>query len=169
MKKWLLCLLAVLMVLSIAACNKDTVTASDKVFSSNGMNITLTSAFKESRIDGYTVVYDSPEIAVFGLREAYADAAQLKDMTLSEYADIIYKNNSSKSPKPVSTVDGLTVIEYEFHNEKLNKNYSYFTVMFKCDDCFWMVQFTCETKNYEANRPYFINWAKTVTFTSAAE
>ncbi len=169
MKRWLLCLLAVLMVLPITACNKDTATASDKVFSSNGMNITLTSAFKKSKVEGYTVVYDSPEIAVFGLREDYAYVAQLKDMTLSEYADIIYKNNSSKSPKPVSTVDGLTVIEYEFHNEELDKNYSYFTVMFKCDDCFWMVQFACETENYEANRPYFINWAKTITFSSATE
>ena len=169
MKKWLLCLLAVIMVLPLAACSVDVKTASDKEFSSNGMKITLTSAFRESQAEGYTAVYDSSEVAVIGLREPYSVAAQLEDMTLSEYADIVYQNNASKSPKPISTVDGLTVMEFEFHNDELDKDYSYFTVMLKGEDCFWMIQFASETNNYEECKPYFIKWAKSITLTPFAE
>lgn len=168
MKKWLLCLLAVLMVLPLAACSVDAISASDKAFLSNGLEITLTSAFSEKEAEaGYTIAFDSTTVCVRGLKELYSSDPQLENMTLDKYTEKIYEKNSALSPKPIDTVDGLPIMEYELHNDQQNRDYSYFTTMFKGDDCFWLLQFACETKNYEEYRPYFIKWAKTVTLTSA--
>ena len=171
MKKFLSLLLLATLLLTFCACTS----AAPKAFSSNGMTITLTSGFTETTQEGYTACYDSKDVAVFTLKEAFTgqlitvDGAsgnikKDKDLTLNEYAKVVRTANISKNPSATKQEDGLTYFEYTFLNEQLNKTYSYFCVMYKASDAFWLVQFACLEGKYETLRPSFVEWAKTVSF-----
>lgn len=162
MKKIVSVLLVVLLLFSLASCMEP----SPKEFTSNGMSITLTNKFVETNVQGYTVCYDSSNAAVFALKEAFTLQAGLSDLSLDEYAQLVYQANSSKSPNPIATENGLTIMEYSFLNTEENQTYCYLATMFKADDAFWLVQFACKENAYEAQRPQFIEWAKSVTFAS---
>jgi hypothetical protein len=168
MKKGLLqsaiCLLLVGVMLCCSGCFRIKVyEASDKTFSTQGLTITLTSAFIEtSGAKGYTACYDSPEVAVFALKESFDLQDGFGDLLAEEYAALVREANSDKNPSPVSDADGLLSIEYSFLNTVENKEFTYYTAMFKGEDAFWMVQFACESSLYEEYRPHFIKWAKTV-------
>lgn len=160
MKKILCCLLVVLFLFSLTACG----TASPKEFTSNGMTVTLTDAFKEASYEGYTVCYESKDVAVFVLKESFSIQEGFGDLSVDDYAELVYTANASKNPNAVAKEDGLTVMEYSFLNEQENKTYSYYSAMFKGTDAFWLVQFACVEENYEAKRDTFVEWAKTVEF-----
>lgn len=166
MKKIVVVITAIMLVLLAGCSSIDVKTAKTEEFSSKGISITLTKAFKEAEFSGYTVCFDSPEIAVFTLKEEFSAFESFGDISLSEYAQFVLEANKSKSAKEVLESDGLTYLEYEFHNDSENKDYGYFVTMFKGPDAFWLVQFACEKSLYENNKPYFIKWAKTVQFTN---
>ena len=162
MKRIVCVLLIAVLALSLASCMEP----SPKEFTSNGMSITLTDRFVENTYEGYTVCYDSSDAAVFALKEAFTLQAGLGELSLDEYAQLVYQANSSKSPETVAKEDGLTIMEYSFLNEAENQTYRYLATMFKAEDAFWLVQFACVEDDYEAKRPLFMEWAKSVTFAS---
>ena len=57
MKKIVLIILSAVLLLSAVSCT-DLLKPQEKVFSSNGMSITLTTEFNEASIEGYTVCYE---------------------------------------------------------------------------------------------------------------
>ena len=162
MKRILSCLLVVLFLFSLTACSK----ASPEEFTSVGMTITLTSDFELTEVEGYTACYDSKDVAVFVLKESFLLQEGFGDLSLDDYADLVYTANASKNPTAVAKEGDLTVMEYEFLNEQENKTYSYYTVMYKSSDAFWTVQFACKKKLYKAKKDTFIEWANTVEFAS---
>lgn len=161
MKKIISLLLVTLLLFSFAGCSIE---PKDKTFSAEGMEITLTELFTEVEMDGYTVCYGSPTVSVFVLKESYSATPEFEDMSLEEYADLVFKANASKLPQAVTQVDGLTTMEYSFYNEDEDVTYKYFSTMFKGADAFWLIQFVSVQTVYESNKPRFIEWAKTVTF-----
>ncbi len=166
-KRFLTGILSVASLLLLVSCSATNVKeANEKVFTSDGMHITLTEGFKEKEMEGYTACYDSPEIAVFTLKET---GDNITTMTVLDYAQLVLSANASKSPKNIETIDGIPSMEYTYTNETTNVEYQYLTFMYKAADAFWLVQFTCKTEDYEADKPYFINWAKTVTFDNVTE
>ena len=184
MKKLLSILLLTVMLFTLVACGGgDTTTTAattttttgpqkvyekvPKQFSSSGMKITLTDAFIEATVPGYTVCYDSSDVAVVALKESFSLLAGLSGLSVEEYADLVHQSNASKSPTAVTKLDGLTVFEYDFLNTDLNQTYSYLTVMYKGSDAFWTIQFSTLKGQYTEYRPYLINWAKTVNVTGA--
>lgn len=160
MKKILCCLLVVLFLFSLTACGGE----SAKEFTSNGMTVTLTDAFQETNYEGYTVCYESKDVAVFVLKESFSIQEGFGDLSLDDYAELVYAANASKNPSAVAKEDGLTVMEYSFLNQQENQTYSYYSAMFKGTDAFWLVQFACVEDKYEAKRDTFVEWAKTVEF-----
>ena len=85
MKKIISCLLAVLILFSFAAC----ATGAEKEFTSNGMTLTLTDEFRETTYEGYTVCYESKDVAVFVLKESFSLQAGLGDMSIDDYAELV--------------------------------------------------------------------------------
>lgn len=164
-KRILACILTAASLLLFAGCGtKNVKEAKDKTFSVEGMNITLTGGFSKKDMEGYTACFDSSEIAVFALRET---ADGISAMSLLEYAALVLKANASKSPSGIETIDGMTCLEYTWTNETTQTEYKYLTFLYKAPDAFWMVQFSCKTADYEADKPYFVKWAKTVRFDTA--
>ena len=130
----------------------------EKVFSSNGMNITLSEAFKEATIENYTVAYDSKKVAVFALKEPFALEDGFEDITLDQYADfVIQANGLSEIQK--KTDNGLIWFDYDLDNPEANGTYRYFTYVYKTNDAFWMVQFATLKSNAEKESQEIAEWA----------
>ena len=138
-------------------------TPEPKDFSSNGMNITLTDEFVKTDIENYTVAYDSKNVAVFALKEAFALADGLQDYTLEQYGNLVLQNNNLSASK-LQNLEGLTEFEYEFTNPDTKDTYKYFSFVYKADDAFWLVQFATLTENVNEYRAQILEWAKTVSF-----
>lgn len=138
-------------------------TPDPKDFSSNGMTITLTDEFIKTDIENYTVAYDSKNVAVFALKEAFALADGFQNYTLEQYGNLILKNNNL-SASELQNLDGLTEFEYEFTNPNTKDTYKYFSFVYKADDAFWLVQFATLTENVNEYRTQILEWAKTVSF-----
>lgn len=134
-----------------------------KDFSSNGMSISLTDEFIEIDVENYTVVYDSKNVAVFALKEAFALADGFQNYTLEQYGNLVLKNNNL-SASELQNLDGLTEFEYEFTNPNTKDTYTYFSFVYKADDAFWLVQFATLTENVDEYRAQILEWAKTVSF-----
>ena len=162
MKKMISGLLVVLVLLSLVSCTGE----SAKKFTSNGMSIVLTDAFTECTLEGYTVCYDSKEAGVFVLKEPFSLRAGFSDLSIDDYAELVYDANASKSPSKISKEGGLTSMEYSFLNEEENQTYRYYTTVFKTSDAFWLIQFACKQEDYDAKRHTFIDWAKSIEFTA---
>ena len=137
-------------------------TPEPKDFSSNGMNITLTDEFVKTDIENYTVAYDSKNVAVFALKEAFALADGFQDYTLEQYGGLVLQNNSLSSK--IEDKEGLTGFEYEFTNPNTKDTYKYFSFIYKSNDAFWLVQFATLTQNADAYSSKIIEWAKTISF-----
>ncbi len=148
---------------SIASNLFSNKTPESKEFSSNGMNITLTDEFVKTDIENYTIAYDSKNVAVFALKEAFALADGFQDYTLEQYGDLVLQNNNLSSSK-VEDMEGLIGFEYEFTNPDTKDTYKYFSFVYKSNDAFWLVQFATLTENVDEYSSKIIEWAKTISF-----
>ncbi len=134
-----------------------------KVFSENGMSITLTNEFRQTQIQNFTNCYDSAKVAVFALKEEFALAEGFENYTLEQYGNLVLQNNSFSSSE-LKKIDGLTEFEYEFTNPDTKDTYKYFSFVYKSNDAFWLVQFATLTENVDEYSPKIIEWAKTISF-----
>ncbi len=134
-----------------------------KTFTQNGMTITLTNRFKATTVEGYTVAFDSANIAVFALREAFTLMEGFSDYTLAQYGELVMSANQLTDVS-LQNGDGLTWFEYEFENTEMNQTYHYYTYLFKTNDAFWMVQLACLVENVDTCAPLIATYAKSVTF-----
>lgn len=161
-------MIAIVLMSVLAACGNATDSAEvprdSKVFSNSGINITLSKDFKESPQEGYTVCYESQEVAVFALKEATADYPVLKDYTLERYTEEILEVNASYSPTVVTEIHGFPSFTYSFTDPDTGDVYSYFTALYQAPDGFWMVQFATFEEFYAKDEEQFIEWAKMITF-----
>ena len=138
-------------------------TPDPKDFSSNGMTITLTDEFVKTDVENYTVAYDSKNVAVFALKEAFTLAEGFQDYTLEQYGNLVLQNNNLSSSK-MQNLEGLTEFEYEFTNPDTKDTYKYFSFVYKSNDAFWIVQFATLTENVDECSSKIIEWAKTISF-----
>ena len=161
MKKIISCLLLFVLIFTFAGCSvKD---RKDKVYTCEELSITLNEGYVETEMEGYTTCFDSPTVAVFVLREEFSLMVGIEDYTLDQYADLVMQANSVRNPQRADT-EGLTCMKYSYFNAEKNEEYTYLTFLYKSDNAFWMVQFACKSEYYAEHEAYFIERAKTVTF-----
>ena len=130
----------------------------DKTFTKSGMSITLTESFYEKENAAYTAYYESPMILVFAIKEelSYFEGMNL---TLNEYAQlVIYNNNLS-----CEVIEDNDLTYFIFEKSVNGKNYLYFASVYKSDDAYWLIQFACESANYEELKEAIIKYAQSVT------
>ncbi|MBE6639782.1 MAG: hypothetical protein E7616_10140 [Ruminococcaceae bacterium] len=165
MKKLISCVMAVCMLLSFSACGLiDVYAAKEKTFTKEGMSITLTSAFSDEDYEGYTACYDSIQVAVFTLREPFADFEGLGIDTVKQYGELVRIANADSEPGALIEEDGLLYFEYTAEGEEEGLIHGYMTFLFKGPDAFWIVQFCCEEDDFADRKADFKKSAKTVTF-----
>ena len=136
---------------------------SPKTFTKGGMSITLTNRYKEAKLEGQTVAYDSKKIAVFALKEEFTlfeGTKYGKDSSLEDYANLVITANDVTAS--VNTENGLTSFTYTGENGK--QKFTYFATVFKSEDAFWLIQFATESANYEAQKDTILSFAKSISF-----
>ena len=156
-------MLAIVLVFS-TGCGVFDFLKSDKTFSKSGMSITLTESFYEKENVAYTAYYESPLILVFAIKEdlSYFEGMNL---TLSDYAQLVIYNNSLSC----DVIEDNDLTYFIFEKEVNGKNYLYFAPVYKSSDAYWLIQFACESANYEELKDTIIKYAQSVTFDSDAD
>ena len=119
-----------------------------KKFTKSGMHVTLTEEFVERSVNGYTVAYDSAEVAVFVIKESISLAECFEDYTLAEYGELVLQANGLQRGT-LQKKDGLTYFEYEATNPQTDEVHCYCSFIYKAADAFWLVQFATTKENYE--------------------
>ena len=163
---------ALLLVAMLAGCGSTGSTnpfdAKAKTFSDDGMQITLTTAFSEEDLEGYTVGYAADTAIVLALHETKAEFADAgaEDVTFEQYVEFVKGANEDKAIVDGEPIDGNPTLLYDFLNEEQNVTYRYLTVLYESDDGFWMVQFASQKSNFDAYEPSFIEAAKSVSFSA---
>lgn len=150
----------VVFVLLFVLCACD---PSEKVFSANGMSITLTDEFSKEKDYYGMLYYDSEEAQVYIAKEeidVLEEKGEKTDYTLKEYADYLLKSISVTAE--IKTEDNITFFEYSKKPEDVS--YNYFVAVFKTSDAFWYFQFACESNLLNEYRPLFKTWAKSIKF-----
>ena len=163
---------ALLLVAMLAGCGSTGSTnpfdAKAKTFSDDGMQITLTTAFSEEDLEGYTVGYAADTAIVLALHETKAEFADAgaEDVTFEQYVEFVRQANSDKELVDGEPIDGNPTLLYDFLNEEQNVTYRYLTVLYESVDGFLMVQFSSQKSNFDAYEPSFIEAAKSVSFSA---
>lgn len=165
MKKLIAAILLAAAVFSLACCGlADPTKGKEKVFTKEGMSITLTDSFRETEQEGYTICCDSSRIAVFGLREGFDLLEGMENYTLEQYGEAVRSANAQRNPGQLFLENGVTGFEYEYTDEATGVTYRYLTAVYKAGTAFWFMQFSCTAKLYDHYRPVFFEYAKSVTF-----
>ncbi len=185
MKKLTALLLALLLCLTLTACpspdadggssstttptapngnqpNESTGPAA-KTFTKGGMTVTLTEAFTETSMAGYTAAYDSAKIAILAIKEAFTLMEGFEDYTLDEYGELVISANQLSNVS-LQKKNGLTWFEYDYENTDMGKTYHYYSYVFKTQDAFWTVQFACLVSDVDTCAPLIADYAKSVSF-----
>ncbi|MBQ8431612.1 MAG: hypothetical protein IJX28_01895 [Clostridia bacterium] len=161
---WGIMVLAVLLgvVIGLVASGAFLFAESPETFSASGMEITLTDAFSKTEMEPYAACYDSRHVAVFVLKESFAEYPGVETLTLEEYGDLWLEVNGIASE--FTTENGLYTCVYEFTNSDNGKTYTYRNFLFKSDDAFWTFQFATESTRAEEHLPKIYEWAGSVRF-----
>ncbi|MDE5670428.1 MAG: hypothetical protein K2I14_03055, partial [Eubacterium sp.] len=69
-------------------------------------------------------------------------------------------------PESLTKENVLTYFEYSGLNPNNNVTYYYLTALYKADDAFWIVTFSCSNDEQEKYKETFLDWADNVKFTN---
>lgn len=151
--------------LGVAGMMNTELTAEEpKVFSAEGMQITLTEEFDPVQMEGFHACFGTPETVVFVLREEFAATAGLEELSLEDYGRKLLKSNGFNENFELLQIEKRTVFEYVTMDASGDEWY-YLSSLYRDRDAFWMVQFACLQENADVERMHdFLEWADSVTF-----
>ncbi|MDE6441804.1 MAG: hypothetical protein K2L12_03510 [Clostridia bacterium] len=154
-------LTALLCVIGLAGCSTD------KVFEKAGMQITLTSSFHEKELISQTAYYESRMAIVTCLKEEFYLLPGSSSYSISEYTDIVLRNNSLSAD--VQSREGQDYLYFTYEKTVSGNAFFYLATTHKAGDAFWLIQFACYTSQKDNKTETFLKWADTVTFVGSAE
>jgi len=178
MKKFATILVIIVSVLALTGCSiiknipeiirasqyESMFDAPEKVFSHNGLNITLNAAFavtQETYEDVVIGSYSEEFIVVVIWREDVSDTVY-EDDTLGEFAEAL-RERTDASTDGIKSVD--EIIYYEYCMVEDGENCKCCTIVTEGEkNDFYVVAFVCLEEEYDEFFTYFIDWAKTITF-----
>ena len=131
-------------------------------FSVEEMELKLPDSFQKQDMDDQIVFYNE-NYAVFLVREPFTAHESLQYMSLGEYGRIVLE--ASEIDATIKVEDGLYYFEYEAFSTDHTTKHNYFSVLFKSNEAFWIVQFVAPFWNASPMRSKFISWAKMIEFT----
>lgn len=153
-----------------AVINETSDNTDQKVFQVEELSLTLDNSYSERTAAGYNAAFSSGDkgIVVLVLREGkeFLGSALGSAMpsTLEEYAALVRQNNIAlgREVGEIKEDQGILFFEYEFY---FTITYKYYTAILQSEDAFWLVQFSCDTNNYDQYLDLFSTYVHSVTFT----
>ena len=154
MKKFIILAISLILCFSLSSCD-SIIEPIDYV--QNGIQITLDTSYKRSNVQKYTACYRSSVATVYLLREAFGDA--LTDtVSLAEYAAMV--QNANGLTEEISEHQNYLSFEYETVADGIRL--MSLVAVYKMSDCFWTVQFVCDSSYYETLCDSFESFASSV-------
>lgn len=145
--------------------NRESVTvseAADKTFTAAGMEITLTDAFSEGSVPGYTACYSSDAVSVYVLREGFDSFEGFADMTVAGYGTMVLGNNGLLDTVELKEEGDRASFEHRYAAG--DREYAYHCVLLKGPDAFWLVQIAVPGEAEESYAADVSRWAKSISF-----
>lgn len=137
----------------------DNAPTEEKTFTAGDMSITLTNKFVKRRQSGYEAVFESSDVSVFVLREAFEGQSNYSTKTYAEL--LIEANDVIAKPKN----DGeRTYFEYTYNNPDDGETYYYICYVYKTNKGFWSVQFAMNEEDQALYGGWVGSWARSVSF-----
>lgn len=138
--------------------------AEPMTFSAAGLQITLTEDFApDHTMEGFTVCYLSPRVAVFALQEPFTLAEGFGELTAAEYGELVLEALPHGTETVTTEEDGLLYLTYEADVE--GDRFFYFNTLHKTDDAFWQVCFAMPADLADTQLDTLMTWAKSIRFT----
>lgn len=138
--------------------------AEPMTFSAAGLQITLTEDFApDHTMEGFTVCYLSPRVAVFALQEPFTLAEGFGELTAAEYGELVLEALPHGTETVTTEEDGLLYLTYEADVE--GDRFFYFNTLHKTDDAFWQVCFAMPADLADTQLNNLMTWAKSICFT----
>ncbi len=160
----ILAVLVLASMLLLSGCNllKPAYEGKSKVFTSEEIEITLTDSFFESENEDREFFYLSTSCGATGFKEHKSDLFT-SNGTVEAYASLMKQANSAMNPSEVKTENGITYIECTKLDDD-GEEWTYFLAFLQNGDYFWTIQFHCMSDEYQAFKPHFFTWAKSIKF-----
>ena len=140
-------------------------TNTPKVFSFDGVEITLSGEFKERENPNFVGVASSSGVAVYIERDRFDEVdyyERFKDLTVEEYAALVAGiNEIDKTPE---TKNGIVWVENETVNRSNGKELVEYLAFYKTDDSFWIVEFDVLKTKTGLYGDDVLKWAQSVRF-----
>ncbi|MBE6978574.1 MAG: hypothetical protein E7438_08130 [Ruminococcaceae bacterium] len=130
--------------------------AEPKTFYAESMQITLTDQFAEEKIAGYTAAFTSDQVAVFVLKETFAEVSD--KFSVEEYGQQVIRVNGLSAT--LQTENGVVYFEYDADTQ--DGAYHYVAVVCKGPSGFWLIQFATRKSNAKLYRDDILGWAESI-------
>ena len=137
----------------------------EKVFSTNGLNITLTEDFQEVDPEelGYTAAFGSKRVIVLALKEPFTIFEGFTDLTVDDYLDLVLLSNSGRGAEKTK-INGMDCIVYDYTNTETSQTFHYVAYPYKSNNSFWLVQFATLKNDAQKYTDKITKWAQSVSF-----
>ena len=137
--------------------------AEPMTFSAAGLQITLTEDFTpDHTMEGFTVCYLSPRVAVFALQEPFPLAEGFGALTATEYGELVLEALPYATEAVITEGNGLLYMTYEADVD--GDSFFYFNTLHKTDDAFWQVCFAVRANIAGTQLNEIVSWAKSIRF-----
>lgn len=134
--------------------------AKDKVFSVQGMNITLTDSFAEQEYITQTAAYVSQDEMVAVTKESFSDIGS-STYSNKSYMQLVARNNNLNS---VTIEENETYAYFTYKKTVSGKVFYYFATGRKGPTAYWLIQFGCLEGEADKHQANFEKYAASVTF-----
>ena len=156
MKRIVALVLVTLLLISVCACEDS----GAKTFTQDEFSITLSEDYGMVPHVSYFVSYETADkkavLVTKDRKFIVEDIAGKTNLSLLEYANLVIETNR-KGNDPNET-DG--VIWYTYTD---NAGFTYLATVHKSQEAFWLVQFVCETTEFDDLKDTFFTYAKSVS------
>lgn len=137
--------------------------AQPKEYQIQEMCITLTDAFEEDEMEGLTACYNGDNVVVCVVRDDFSLIEGLESLSKADYAELVTFNSGNRE-LPIQINDGLVWFDYEWTDPGTKLTMNYYSVVYKSEEAFWLVQMVTPVKKAQQMRPTLEEWARSVTF-----
>lgn len=146
----------------------DPTPPAEKVFSADGMSITLTEEFMNTTwaVDdaaGYSAVYSDGTVTMLSLKEEFSLLAGFEEYTLEEYANLTLEGNGMVTEIHTDE-NGQMYFDYLYEDSETGDTYCYYAYVFKSGDAFWLVQFATLEEDAADYADDIVRWVDSITF-----
>ncbi len=140
-----------------------TIKGREKVFTENGVKITLTDRFEIKEDSAIDAGFTAQGVEIYFFNETFEDYPEDRELTVPEFLKSLAEMNG-KDPESIKEEDGLYYFEYMYDTGK--KLDAYVVTAYKHNDGFLIANFITANADAMAYKEHIIKWAKSVEYVS---